>query len=98
MSNQLRNEQQVIIVYPDKIPGTIGLDDAFSKSQIGGLVCCPVFVRGGIFGRDILPKKIVEEGPESCNKPSQSCRWKPSKWLNQKISGKNSRVLRLSIQ
>lgn len=65
LSNQLRYEQQVVIVYPDKIAGAVGFDDAFSEGQIGGLVCGPVFICGGVFGRNILPEEVVEERPES---------------------------------
>ena len=86
LSNQLRYEQQMIIVYPDKIPRAIGFDDAFSESQISGLVCGPVFVCGGIFCRSILPEKVVKEGPESCNKLGQSIAYVVSRKLRERCS------------
>lgn len=61
----LGDEQQVIIVYPDQIACAINLGKLLGKGFIRLEVSVPVLGFRWLFGGDILPEEVVEEGPES---------------------------------
>ena len=65
LSNEPRNEQAVVVVDPDEITRLVQLSDALGVSLVSPKVCLPVSVFDGQLGCDVLPKKIVEQGPES---------------------------------
>jgi hypothetical protein len=65
LSKQSRDKQQVVIVHPDKISGTINLRDAICESTVGCLVGWVVRIGRGILGSNILPKEVMEEWPKN---------------------------------
>ena len=66
---ELGEQEQVVIMDPDEIAGLVDVNNGTSEGGVGLFVRSPIGVcaeRAGVDGRNILPKQVVEEGPESC--------------------------------
>ena len=63
LPEELRYEQKVVVVYPDKVAWLVDFCYAFGIDSIGLLIFAPVLVNAGSFGCDVLPEEIMEERP-----------------------------------
>ena len=64
LTEERRDEEQVVVVDPDQVAGPVHLCDALREGDVDGFVRGPVRVCRGVLGRDILPEQIVEQRPE----------------------------------
>ena len=64
LTEERRDEEQVVVVDPDQVAGPVHLCDALREGDVDGLVRGPVRVCRGVLGCDILPEQIVEQRPE----------------------------------
>ena len=64
LTEQRRDEEQVVVVDPDQVSGPGHLRDARREGDVDVLVRGPVRVRRGVLRCDVLPKQIVEQRPE----------------------------------
>jgi hypothetical protein len=62
-ANHLGDQEEMVVVHPDEVTGTVDLCDASGEDLVDVLVGFPRLVGGGVFGGDVLPEEVVEEGP-----------------------------------
>ena len=69
-AEELRHEQQVVIMHPDEITGLVDVENCTGESGVGSLIGGPVGVgtegRRVLGWRYVLPEQVMEERPQSC--------------------------------
>ena len=71
-TEQLGNEEKVVVVNPNEVSRTINVHYSTRESDIGLFIGGPMLIRrkgrGEGVGRNVLPEKIVEERPKCWEK------------------------------